>query len=124
MGGGGVGDGGVVRCWFRWDGVCADACQFVVFVGAEDIGEESILVGGIPAPCLRDVLNFAREGRSFIFEGLVIAACRAPMHSRERGGANRFVGSCLRLFGGGWHDNFLGFLLFLGGLQLTNARHR
>ena len=59
--GGGVGDGGVVRCWFRWDGVHVDTGEFVVLVESEDVGEEAILFGGILAPRIRDVLDFARE---------------------------------------------------------------
>ena len=35
------------------------------------------------------------------------------MHSCERGGANRFMGSCLRLFCCGLHDNFLVDFVFL-----------
>ncbi len=113
VGGRGIGDGRIVRCWFCWDGVRVDTCELVVLVGSEDVGKEAILFSVIPAPRMRDVLDFAREGRSFILEGLVVLACRAPMHSRERGGANRFMGSSFRLFRGGRHDNFLGSYVFL-----------
>jgi len=58
VGGCGVGDGGVVGCWFRWDGVRVDAGEFVVLVESEDVGEEAILLGGVPAPRIRDVLDF------------------------------------------------------------------
>ncbi len=66
MGGRGVGDGGVIRCWFRWDGIRVDTGEFVILVESEDVGKEAILLGGVPAPRIRDVLNFARENRSFI----------------------------------------------------------
>ena len=61
VGGRGVGDGGVVRCWLHWDGVPVDTSEFVVLVESEDVGEEAILFGGVLAPRIRDVLDFARE---------------------------------------------------------------
>ena len=61
MGGHGIGDGGVVRCWFRWDGVRVDTGEFFILVESEDISEEAILFGGVLAPRIRDVLDFARE---------------------------------------------------------------
>ena len=60
MGGRGGGDGEVVRCGFRWADVRVDSGEFFVLVLADDVGEEAILLGGVPAPCVRDVLNFAR----------------------------------------------------------------
>ena len=113
VGGRGVGDGRIIRCWFRWAGVRADSCELVVLIGSEDVGEEAILFSVIPAPRIRDVLDFACEGRSFVLEGLVVLACRASVHSREGGGANCFMGSSLRLFRSGRHDNFLGIFVFL-----------
>ncbi len=40
----------------------------IVLVESEDVGKEARLLGGVPAPRIRDVLNFARKGRSFIFD--------------------------------------------------------
>ena len=60
VGGRGVGDGGVVRCGFRWDDVRVDSGEFFVLVLSKDVGEEAVLLGGVPAPRVRDVFNFAR----------------------------------------------------------------
>ena len=59
VGGRGVGDGGVGRCWFRGDGVHVNSCEILVLIGSENVGKEAIVVGGVPAPGERDVLNFA-----------------------------------------------------------------
>ncbi len=60
VGGRGVGDGRVVRCWSCWDGVGINPGEFVIFVKSKDVGKEAILLIVVSASHVRDVLDLAR----------------------------------------------------------------
>ena len=90
------------------DDVCVDSGEIVVFVDAKDVTKEAVVVRGGLAPCVRDVLHFARECAGFSFQCFVVAAGRMSVHSGECVCYDGLVDSCFRLLGGGRHDSFFG----------------